>query len=115
LLVVVGSVLPASAPPMVALGSLHINHRVMHYSAYLALSLLAMIGSVNRCRGIFVGIEMFVLGAVLEGCQHFSPGRNPALGDAITNGLGVSTGFLLGMYIRHLIRIQDQGTKRPMA
>jgi VanZ family protein len=43
---------------------------------------------------------MFVLGILLEGGQHFSPGRAVELGDVIANGAGVSCGALLGLPLR---------------
>jgi VanZ family protein len=46
---------------------------------------------------------MFVLGALLEGGQHFSPGRAVELGDVVANGVGVGCGTLLGLPIRTLI------------
>ena len=38
--VVVGSLLPAASPVMVAVGRLHISDKVLHFCAYVALSLL---------------------------------------------------------------------------
>jgi VanZ family protein len=46
---------------------------------------------------------MFVLGTILEGGQHFSPGRAVEFGDVIANGAGVSCGTLLGLPIRACI------------
>ena len=48
---------------------------------------------------------MFVLGVLLEGGQHFSPGRAVELGDVLANGAGVGCGALLGLPIRTLIAI----------
>jgi len=47
----------------------------------------------------------FVLGFLLEGGQHFSPGRAVELGDVLANGAGVSCGALLGLRIRACIAI----------
>jgi VanZ family protein len=103
--VVVGSLLPAASPVMVAVGRLHINDKVLHFGAYVALSLLPVIGFRDRRRGIVAGISMFILGLLLEGGQHFSPGRAVELGDVIANGAGVSCGVLLAPPIRMLIAI----------
>jgi VanZ family protein len=103
--VVVGSLLPAASPVMVAVGRLHINDKVLHFSAYLALSLLPVVGFRDRKRGIVAGLSMFVLGLLLEDGQHFSPGRAVELGDVIANGAGVSCGVLLAPLIRMLIAI----------
>jgi VanZ family protein len=89
---------------MVQLGRLNINDKVMHFGAYLALSLLPVIGFRDRRRGLMAGLSMFVLGVLLEGGQHFSPGRCVELGDVIANGVGVSCGALLGLPIRALHR-----------
>jgi len=103
--VVVGSLLPAASPVMVAVGRLHVNDKVQHFCAYLALSFLPVIGFRDRRRGIAAGLSMFVLGVLLEGGQHFSPGRAVELGDVIANGAGVSCGALLGLPIRTLIAL----------
>ena len=103
--VVIGSLLPAASPVMVAVGRLHINDKVQHFCAYLALSLLPVIGFRDRRRGLMAGLSMFVLGVLLEGGQHFSPGRCVELGDVIANGVGVSCGTLLGLPIRACIAI----------
>ena len=103
--VIIGSLLPAASPVMVAIGRLHINDKVQHFCAYLALSSLPVIGFRDRRRGIVAGLSMFVLGVLLEGGQHFSPGRAVELGDVLANGAGVSCGALLGLPIRTLIAI----------
>jgi VanZ family protein len=48
---------------------------------------------------------MFILGILLEGGQHFSPGRAVELGDVLANGAGVSCGALLGLPIRACVAI----------
>jgi VanZ family protein len=103
--VIVGSLLPAASPVMAGIGRLHINDKVMHFCAYLALSFLPVIGFRNRRHGIVVGLSMFILGVLMEAGQHFSPGRAVELGDVLANGAGVSCGALLGLPIRALIAI----------
>jgi len=103
--VVVGSLAPAASPLMVAVGRLHIWDKLQHFGAYLALSFLPVIGFRDRRRGLMAGISMFLLGVLMEGGQHFSPGRSVELGDVIANGVGVSCGTLLGLPIRALIAI----------
>jgi VanZ family protein len=98
--VVIGSLLPAASPVMVDIGRLHINDKVMHFSAYLVLSLLPVIGFRDRRRGLMAGLSMFVLGVLLEGGQHFSPGRAVELGDVVANGMGVNFGVLRAAPIR---------------
>ena len=103
--VVIGSLLPAANPVMVAVGRLHINDKVQHFGAYLALSFLPVIGFRDRRRGLMAGMSMFLLGVLMEAGQHFSPGRAVELGDVVANGVGVSCGTLLGLPIRTLIAI----------
>jgi VanZ family protein len=103
--VIIGSLLPAASPVMVGIGPLHVNDKVMHFGACLALSLLPVIRFRDRRRGIVVGLSMFVLGILMEAGQQFSPGRAVELGDVLANGAGVSCGTLLGLPIRTLIAI----------
>ena len=103
--VVIGSMLPAASPLMVDIGRLRINDKVMHFCAYLALSLLPVIGFQDRRHGLKAGLSMFLLGVLMEAGQHFSPGRAVELGDVIANGAGVTCGALLGQPIRTLIAI----------
>ena len=103
--VVVGSLLPAASPVMVAVGRLHVSDKVLHFCAYLALSLLPVIGFRDRHRGLMAGLPMFLLGILMEAGQHFSPGRAVELGDVLANGAGVSCGVLLASPIRALIAI----------
>jgi VanZ family protein len=98
--VVAGSLLPADSPVMVGIGSFHINDKVLHSGAYLALSLLPVIGFDRRRKGIAWGLSMFLLGVLLEAAQHFSPGRSVELGDLLANGLGVACGTVLGSLLR---------------
>jgi VanZ family protein len=100
LCVIVGELLPAASPVMVDIGRLHVSDKVLHFCAYLALSSLPVIGFRDRRRGILAAVTMFLLGILLEGGQHFSPGRAVEFGDVLANGAGVSCGTLLGLPIR---------------
>jgi VanZ family protein len=103
--VIIGSLLPAASPVMVAIGRLHIWDKLQHFGAYLALSILPVVGFRDRRRGLMAGLSMFLLGILMEAGQHFSPGRAVELGDVLANGAGVSCGTLLGLPIRTLIAI----------
>ena len=103
--VVIGSLLPAANPLMVAIGHLHIWDKLQHFGAYLALSFLPVVGFRDRRRGLMAGLSMFLLGVLMEAGQHFSPGRAVELGDVLANGAGVSCGALLGLPVRTLIAI----------
>src|ERR1019366_1868768 len=103
--VVIGSLLPAASPVMIAIGRLHIWDKLQHFGAYLALSFLPVIGFRDRRRGLIAGLSMFLLGILMEAGQHFSPGRSPELGDILANGLGVACGVILASPIRTLITL----------
>ena len=103
--VVIGSLLPAANPLMVAIGHLHIWDKLQHFGAYLALSFLPVVGFRDRRRGLMAGLSMFLLGVLMEAGQHFSPGRAVELGDVLANGAGVSCGALLGLPFRTLIAL----------
>jgi len=103
--VVLGSLLPATSPVMVGVGRQHVSDKVLHFGAYLVLSLSLVIGFQEHRRGIIAGLSMFVGRVVLEAGQQFSPGRAVELDDVIANSAGVSCGALLGLPIRTLIAI----------
>jgi VanZ family protein len=98
--VVLGSLLPAASPVMIAVSRLHTSDKVLHFCAYLFLSALPVIGFRDRRRVLKAGLSMFVLGGLLEAGQQFSPGRAVEFGDVIANGAGVGCGALLGVPIR---------------
>jgi VanZ family protein len=64
-----------------------------------------VVGFKDRHAGLKAGLSMFILGILLEGGQHFSPGRAVELGDVLANGAGVSCGALLGLPIRACVAI----------
>ena len=100
--VAIGYLLPASSSTIVALGRLQISDKVLHFCAYLALSFLPVVGFRERRRGIVAGLSMFIVGALMEALQQFSPGRAVEFGDVVANGLGVGCGVLCALPIRTL-------------
>jgi VanZ family protein len=103
--VVIGSLLPAASPVMVAIGRLHVSDTLLSLCAYVALSGLPVLGSPGWWKGIAAGLSMFLLGLLLEAGQHFAPGRAVELGDVVANGAGVSCSALLGLPVRTLIAL----------
>jgi len=97
LAVVVGSLAPGGSSLMGAVGRMHVNDKILHFSAYLVLALLPVLGFPQRRRGVIAGLSMFGLGVVLEGLQHFSPGRSVDPADVLANGLGVCCGVLIAL------------------
>lgn len=102
--VIVGSLLPASSPAIRALDRLGISDKAMHFSAYLLLSCLPVVALRDRRRGLTAGLAMLLLGILLEGGQHFSPGRTVDLGDVLANGAGIACGLVCGVPMRALHR-----------
>jgi hypothetical protein len=98
--VVIGSLLPAASPIMLAVGRLRLSDKALHFGAYLVLSLLPVAGFRNRRTGMAAGLSMFLLGVVLEACQQFSFGRAVEFADIVANGVGVSCGVLLAPPLR---------------
>ena len=100
LAVVIGSLLPSSSGPIQALDLLQINDKVIHFSAYLVLAILPMASFDSRPKAVWAALLMIALGVALEGGQHFSPGRQMDLGDAVANTLGVFSGMAAGLALR---------------
>jgi VanZ family protein len=98
--VAAGSLLPASSPEIVAVSRLHVNDKVLHYVAYLVVSMLPVAVFPNAKAGMRAGLSMFVLSLVLEALQRFSPGRAVQAGDIVSNAAGVACGVLLGQRAR---------------
>jgi len=98
--VVVGSLSPAQSVLMEDIDKLDINDKVIHSCAYLTLSLFPVVVMESRRRGVKAGLSMFLLGVLLEGGQHFSPGRSVDYRDVLANGGGVLCGTLLGLRVR---------------
>ena len=69
--VVIGSLLPATSPVIVAVGRLHISDKAQHFCAYAALSSLPVIGFRDRKRGIVAGLSMFILGLLPKTASTF--------------------------------------------
>ena len=106
--VVIGSLLPAASPVMAAIGKLQIWDKFQHFGAYCSLSFLPVIGIRDLRLALKVGLSMFLLGALLEAGQHFSPGRAVELGDLLANGAGIACGLLLGLPARAWISTFNQ-------
>jgi len=98
--VVVGSLSPPESSVTLAIGRLHMSDKAVHFCAYLLLASLPVIGFQDRRGGLAAALSMFVLGALMEGGQHFSPGRAIEFGDVIANGAGVGCGAILGLPFR---------------
>jgi len=67
---------------------------IRHFTAYSGLAIFSML-AFERWRGIAVALSMILLGILIEAAQHLSPGRTPAIVDAVVNAFGVCSGILL--------------------
>jgi hypothetical protein len=76
--VVIGSLLPAASPVMIAIGRLQIWDKLQHFGAYLALSFLPVIGFKDRRKGLMAGLTMFFLGILMEAASTSRPGVPPS-------------------------------------
>ena len=77
--------------------------KIGHYLAYLGMAVLAFLTFKAGTPQILALLFAVVLGAALEWCQSFLPGRDMSLWDGIANTLGVISGVVLfhfrGQYI----------------
>ncbi len=96
---VVGSLLPGSSPAVSWVGG--INDKLLHFAAYAALALLAVLAADDRravLRSVFI---MVVLGVTLDFAQRFIPGRGFELGDILADNLGLLCGAFFGLRLLH--------------
>jgi VanZ family protein len=99
LLVIVGSVLPASSLPLRAIDKLHLNDKILHFFTYAVLALLPALHESRRAITLFL-VAVILLGVLLEFAQSFAAGRLFELGDMIANAWGAFCGFTLGALAR---------------
>ena len=102
--VVVGSLVPARSPVIVAIGRLHISLKVLHFCAYTSLALIALVAIRRRSAAVLAALAMVLLGVALEFGQKLSPGRSCEIRDMFINGAGVVTGIAFGILGRCIAR-----------
>jgi hypothetical protein len=76
------------------------NDKVIHFSAYLGLSLLAALSFARAYRALGAAIGMIFLGAALEIGQLFVNGRTADFKDALANSVGALAGAGLAFWAR---------------
>ena len=108
LLVVAGSLLPASSPAIRAVGMLQVDQKVLHFCAYAWLALLALIVVRRRSHAILIAVAMVLLGVTLEYGQKLVPGRAFEVRDMYINSFGVLTGVLLGILAIRIHPVRSQ-------
>jgi VanZ family protein len=100
--VVVGSLLPAASPVIVAIGRVHISFKVLHFCAYTSLALIALVAVRRRSAAVLAALAMILLGVALEFGQKLVPGRSCEIRDMFINGVGVLTGIAIGIPSRRI-------------
>jgi VanZ family protein len=102
LLVITGSLLPASSPVIRAVGRLPVNQKVLHFCGYTWLALLALLTIKRRSVAVMAAFAMILLGVALEFGQRLVPGRAFEIRDMFINGFGVLTGIAIGILSRRI-------------
>ena len=69
-----------------------------HFSAYTGLAFLSIL-AFERRHGVVLALSMILLGVAIELAQQFSPGRTPAIADAVVNAVGVLVGIASGVLL----------------
>ena len=99
LVVVVGSLLPASSLPMRALDELGLSDKLEHFAAYLVLAFLPALHERWPALAAALGGAL-ALGIGLEYAQLLSPGRSFDLADMLADAVGVLCGFVIALPLR---------------
>jgi VanZ family protein len=102
-LVVTGSLLPASSPVVRAVGKLPVSQKVLHFLAYTWLALLALLAIRRWHSAMLAALAMILLGVALEFGQKLVPGRSFEIRDMFINGFGVLTGVAIGILSRRIM------------
>lgn len=76
------------------------SDKVLHFLAYLAVTLPGALAASSPKRMALVGLGMVMLGALIEVLQGYIPGRYPELLDGLANLAGVLTGGVIAWWIR---------------
>ena len=98
--VITGELIPGDSAPMRLLDSTHISDKVMHFTAYLVLAFIPVVG-FRLSRGLACAVFMIFLGVGLEFIQRMV-GRDLEIGDMVANSAGVLIGIALALLARRL-------------
>jgi len=103
LMVVTGSLTPASSPLIRAVGKLPVSSKVLHFCAYTWLALLALLAIKRLSTAVPAALAMILLGVALEFGQRLVPGRGFEIRDMFINAAGVLAGMALGILGRRFV------------
>jgi VanZ family protein len=90
-LVTVLSLMPATGLP-----STDISDKIEHFLGYFALAAAGAAGFHGPRDRLVMILGLITFGILMEFGQMVSPGRDPSIGDAIANALGVLCGAMVG-------------------
>ena len=76
------------------------SDKILHFLAYLAVTLPGSLAASSVRRMLFVGFGMVLLGSFIEVLQNYVPGRSPELLDGLANLAGVVAGLALADWLR---------------
>jgi len=93
------SLLPSDSPVMKTVDEFHVSDKILHFCAYLVLSLLSVSVGKTRRQSAIAALLMGALGIVLEILQGFTPTRSMELMDAVASCTGVACGTVLGFVL----------------
>jgi VanZ family protein len=99
LVVIVGSLLPASSPAMRALDRLPVSDKMEHTAAY---AFLVFVPAIHERRKLVMAAAAgaILLGVALEFAQLLSGWRDFEFADMVADAVGVGTGLAAGWAIR---------------
>lgn len=99
LLVIAGSLAPATSGPMEVVSRLPVSDKVLHFTGYGILAILPALHEPWRTLWR-VSVGVVLLGVLLEFGQRYSPGRTFEVADMLANLAGVLCGLAIGRAIR---------------
>ena len=98
-LVIAGSLLPATSLPMRAIEKLPLNDKALHFLAYAVLAFLPALHESRRAVAWHLA-AVLLLGVAIEFAQSYSIGRFSEVADAVANGWGALCGLIVGVFLR---------------
>ena len=101
--VLIGSLSPSDSALMRTVDGLDINNKILHFSAYVCLAILPVLGIRKRNKALMAAASMVLLGLLVEFAQNLVPGRTPEVADEVANILGVASGIAIAFPFRRTL------------
>lgn len=103
-LLLVAGVIIGSLEPQIHMPAIYQLDKLIHMSAYFIISALpTLLLSKPRWR-ITACLTILALGGLIEILQGMIPGRDASTMDFVADLLGVSAGYMAGLFGRHLLK-----------